>query len=151
MRLVGDRMALTDVSSRNVTLRNRSTMDRRTFVRLCACASLLAPALGARAIPPEPASTTSPILPADLLEDPRAARLIGDRLRERMSGPIDRDQLFAETGLDPAWSAVRMRGALAQMRARDFAAGRTVEIDGWILARCEAALCLLISTARIAA
>lgn len=148
MRFVGDRTALTDVSSRNVSFRYRSPMDRRAFTALCAGAPLLAAAAAAHAISPVPSNEAFTALPPDLLQDPAAARLIGDRLRNRLSGPIEREQLLASTGLDGAWSASHMREALAETREGDFAAGRTVEIDGWILARCEAALCLLLSIDR---
>jgi hypothetical protein len=53
--------------------------------------------------------------------------------------------LLQDAGLDPLWPVDRMRAALRERRALDFAAGRTRELDGWILARCEAAFCQLLA------
>jgi len=57
----------------------------------------------------------------------------------------DRVLLLEHSGLGPAEPVKKMRETLAIRRTQDFAAGRTVELDGWVLARCEAALCLLLT------
>ncbi len=77
---------------------------------------------------------------------PTAARAVGARYLahypgERQAGLL-REALFAN-GLptDPA----ALRRHIAALCRRDFAAGETVVVDGWILARSEARACALVS------
>lgn len=120
-------------------------MDRRTIIGLCASVPLLAPLRSTLATtPPEPAnngiSRLHAVLPASA-----PATFVGERLRAHLPGRPDRDLLLADLGLDPTWTAEHMRQVLSRQRADDFAAGQTVNLDGWVLARCEAAFCLLLT------
>lgn len=87
--------------------------------------------------------------PERLLSDLGGARAIGRRYlalapQEAAPGLLARC-LDAETGAGACGEAgpERLRRALDEQRRRDFAAGDTVVIDGWILARTEARLCAL--------
>ncbi|MGB5833813.1 MAG: hypothetical protein WBG92_17740 [Thiohalocapsa sp.] len=80
-----------------------------------------------------------------LFPDPADAILIGARLAERFPQQPEKSELLGDTGLDLSWPVDRMLMALRSGRARDFETGRTVELDGWTLARCEAALCRLLA------
>jgi len=53
--------------------------------------------------------------------------------------------LWSETGLSPDTPLGTAPRALRHRSAADFQAGRTVEVDGWVIARCEAALSQLIA------
>lgn len=44
----------------------------------------------------------------------------------------------------------RLRALLVHQQRQDFAAGRTVNVDGWILSRTEARLCALVALDRSA-
>jgi hypothetical protein len=84
-----------------------------------------------------------------LLSDIAGARAIGLRYLALAPEEADRAALaaalfsgFAEPPASPIEFA-RLRRTLAAQRDRDFAAGDTVVIGGWILARTEARLCAL--------
>lgn len=84
-----------------------------------------------------------------LLHDLAGARAIG--IRYLADAPEERDaafltrELFDGIGGVPRTAPQRAaaRRVIAARRARDFATGDTVLIDGWILARSEARLCAL--------
>ena len=123
-------------------------IKRRKLLLLCATAPLLLihlPSVSAVTPTQEPAAERDLTGLCGLLPDLDAARLIGDRLIEQAATPADPAALLHDTGLDPSWPGDRMLAALRERRALDFAAGRTVALDGWILARCEAALCQLLA------
>jgi hypothetical protein len=80
-----------------------------------------------------------------VLPDLDVARRIGRLLLERAAVSPDPAALLRDTGLDPSWPDARLLTALRERRALDFAAGGTVALDGWLLARCEAALCQLLA------
>lgn len=83
-------------------------------------------------------------------------RIIGDRDGARQLGalyltrhPATVDDLLRESGGFPA-AAFGAHGrkalarALIDRRTADFAAGRTVVLDGWVVARSEAQVCALL-------
>jgi hypothetical protein len=88
-----------------------------------------------------------------LLSDIAGARVIGLRYLAMAPEEADRALLAAElfSGYSDAPSNPiefdRLRQTLAARRERDFAAGDTVVIGGWILARSEARLCALATLA----
>jgi hypothetical protein len=56
----------------------------------------------------------------------------------------DRKRLLRELDLDVAGAETsRLREMLVQRQLRDFAFGRVVRVDGWILSETEARLCAL--------
>lgn len=89
--------------------------------------------------------------PGRLLSDLDGARTIGTRYLQQ-SPEEARPEVLARclfpgaagTACGPA-ALDRLRQALDEQRRRDFTAGDTVLIDGWILARTEARLCALAS------
>jgi hypothetical protein len=88
-----------------------------------------------------------------LLTDIAGARAIGLRYLAIAPEEADRAALaallfsgFSEPPGSPIEFA-RLRGTLAEQRDRDFAAGDTVVIGGWIVARTEARLCALAALA----
>ena len=84
-----------------------------------------------------------------LLTDIAGARTIGLRYLALAPDEADRTALasalfsgFSESPASPI-EFTELRSTLAAQRDRDFAAGDTVVIGGWILARTEARLCAL--------
>lgn len=88
-----------------------------------------------------------------LLSDISGARAIGVRYLALAPEEANRTALAASlfSGFsEPPGSPIefaRLRSTLATQRDRDFAAGDTVVIGGWILARTEARLCALAALA----
>jgi hypothetical protein len=84
---------------------------------------------------------------AALFTSPRSAVHVGERYLQAFPAQT-MAHLFADAGIDcstprvPAHSIYR---AFAESRRRDFAGGRVVVVDGWVLARCEAACCALLA------
>lgn len=75
--------------------------------------------------------------------------------RHLLDAPGDRDADATRKALCTDWSAEERRAAPDEVRARlgrqvrdDFAAGRVVDIDGWILSRTEARIAALAALAR---
>lgn len=123
---------------------NPQSIKRRRLLTLGGAAPLLlAPLSSVTAATPtrHPAADRDPTGWCRLVPDADAARLIGRRLLEQAAVPPLPAALLQDSGLDPSWPADRLLAALRERRAMDFAAGRTVELDGWLLARCEAAFC----------
>jgi hypothetical protein len=105
-------------------------------------------ALTTALIGPLPAAAVSapdPAFPCDL----DAARHVGRRYLAMAPGEADAHCLCRELGISrPGRHAAMDRSTLAhlaELRREDFAHGRTVIIDGWLLARAEARLCALAS------
>jgi hypothetical protein len=91
--------------------------------------------------------------PGRLLSDLEGARAIGTRYLQQ-SPDEARPEILARCLFPGTAGAAcgpaaldRLRQALDEQRRRDFTAGDTVLIDGWILARTEARLCALASLA----
>lgn len=83
---------------------------------------------------------------ASLFSDRRGAREIGRRYLAQF--PEESDPRRLEANLlrrEDRLSAARMRARLAERRRNDFAAGRTVLINGWILAQSEVRACALLA------
>lgn len=123
---------------------NGHDLPRRTFVRLVAGVGLLGVA-GVRRLPASRAWWT------DLWSDRHGARRIGlacaaalDRGREPAALAATVEALVPEVACPSR--AVR-RAALAARIRRDFAQGRTVWVDGWLLADTEARLYALTALA----
>jgi len=83
---------------------------------------------------------------AAVFSDPRSAVAIGQRYLALHPAEADVERLKASLfdGLDVARTAA-LRARLAEGRRRDFASGRTVIVDGWILARTELRACALLT------
>lgn len=125
-------------------------MKRRDFIGIAAAgaASVLLPA---SACGKESARSTlaMPRLLAIIRND-TVVRELGQRYRERVAGENDGDALAALILEGPpeahaSGSPVFLRQRLNEQVTRDFAAGRTVTLDGWILAVTEARQCALYS------
>jgi hypothetical protein len=83
---------------------------------------------------------------AMLFSDPQGAREIGRRYLALFPEAADlqdfKNSLLPE---DEGNSPDRIRARLAELRRSDFAAGRTIVLDGWILARSEVQACALLA------
>jgi hypothetical protein len=81
-----------------------------------------------------------------LWRDPRAVRAVGRHYLAMARDEADRARLsglvFGAAAL-PDDSFAGLQRHIATRRARDFAAGDTVMLEGWILTRTEARLCAL--------
>jgi len=79
-----------------------------------------------------------------LFADPNAARQVGAEYLARFPdvacGALERISL-AVAGRTPA----SLRSWLNRQRQTDFAGGRSVIVDGWVLARCEADICAVLA------
>jgi hypothetical protein len=124
-------------------------MDRRAFIEMAAAGAL---GLGL----PGRSPRTAPSAPLRALAQPGLLTLLGDarRVRDigvqyRASHPAERDAtalraaLLAGTPGDAP--AAALPGLLDAQVRDDFAAGRTVVVRGWVLARTEARQCALFS------
>jgi hypothetical protein len=130
-------------------------MHRRSFLRLAAlgAGATLAGAAGcgpgADADRPE---TLGALARPELLDvlGPEQVRALGARYRELV--PEERELPALRAALDAERPLVdRLLGrpapAPAERVRRDFAEGRTVELEGWVLSRTEARQCALFSLA----
>lgn len=113
------------------------------------------------------------VLPASLRRTPRAqthvlaprllaclsrrtsARLLGERYL--LEAPQETDAALIATRIAGSARRARalatmdtssLRRLLAEQQRRDFAAGRTVNVNGWVLSRTEAQLCALAAIER---
>jgi hypothetical protein len=130
------------------------TVTRRSIVVALVQAGGLALTLGRQ---PAVAATCSPASdPAvaklrSLVTDPAGARCIGQMYRRQAPAEQDPAHLASLilsslqlSGRDPLRLRRRALAKLFSVGARaDFAAGRTVILDGWMLSRTEARVCAL--------
>ena len=83
------------------------------------------------------------------LRDPEGARWIGTRYMERFPEEADVETLeerIADVAqLDAVRCPATASAALAAAAREDFRAGRTVQIDGWVMGRTELRLCALMA------
>jgi hypothetical protein len=80
----------------------------------------------------------------DALGSPASARVIGAAYLARHPAERDRSRLLKELDLGAAGcDGARIRALVADRRREDFASGRCVEVNGWILSRTEVRLCAL--------
>jgi hypothetical protein len=78
--------------------------------------------------------------------DRAAAAAVGERYLRAYPEERDRRRLLEALSLPgPGSSPAVLARALERRIRADFAAQRTVLIDGWLLARAEAAICALIA------
>jgi hypothetical protein len=112
-------------------------LGRRAF--LLALAAGLAYAAAGRLAPAPPAETSrAPLEP--LRRHPRSAAAIGGRYLRAHPGESIAVRRLAARSLRAGDGDARQR-ALRRACARDFAEGRVVRVDGFVLSRTEARLC----------
>ena len=126
-------------------------MNRRRFLDVTATSALAAglPASG-RATSANAAFDPRALGQPDLLSmlGPEAVREIGVRYRELVPAENQMQALHAAILAGRPWSS-RVpwiaRPAIVEMVAADFAAGRTIVVQGWVLSATEARQCALRS------
>ena len=112
-------------------------LSRRRFIALLA----LLPGLGL-AHAAVPRATEAECMLSALFTNRRSAAIVGQVYLQQHPEEANVETLLA--GIDAAHLPPAERAPLTDRRIRaDFAAGRVVTIDGWILARTEARLCAL--------
>ncbi|QQP88281.1 hypothetical protein IGS68_19830 [Skermanella sp. TT6] len=118
-------------------------MNRRELLATAAAAGLLygspGPAQAAAAAPPEAQRLLA------LLRSPAAARRIGRAYLETARDEADPAKLAALIVGGGGMSDGDLLRHVAERQRADFAAGRTVKLDGWVLSRTEARLYALAS------
>jgi len=135
-----------------------STVTRRQFLALAAGGGLAAVAVATRPwralVAPPPPRTAAERL-AGLIRNPQSARPIGraylalaprEASSPRLAGLIVAGLGESPRAVDAAGDDELRRLVAAGMVA-DFAQGRTVELDGWMLSRTEARLYALVELA----
>ena len=121
-------------------------MQRRKFIELAAVGAV-GLVLPATARMGESITTASPAPRLlDVLHDESVVYDIGQRYREMMPDE-DNARVLAEAILEqPAGKVTAALGARVERQVqRDFATGRTVKVNGWILSVTEARQCALYS------
>lgn len=122
-------------------------MTRRKFIEIAA-AGTAAAACTATARERELDDTTCLAFPhlLDVLRDERLVRELGRHYREITPGEVTHRALSKAimTDVDPN-DRSPFAGRLSQRIRRDFGAGRTVTLHGWILSVTEARQCALFS------
>jgi hypothetical protein len=103
-----------------------------------------------------PAAATD-IAPAlrGVFSRPASARAVGRAVLRHWAGPSAARDLLAELQKErpevcracAAASRDRLTAILREARRDDFARGRTLIVDGWILGRTEALVCALVAAA----
>jgi hypothetical protein len=120
-------------------------IGRRTLMRSGLFAAL-APTLALVAGPlaPRRAAAAGPTARlAGIFREPASARAIGRAYLRQAPEEADaaRPLDLIHPGDCAALSTTELRRAVAARQRADFAAGRTVLLDGWVLSRTEARLC----------
>jgi hypothetical protein len=115
-------------------------MNRRDFLLVTAAAALARSAAVALDESTGVALGRPALLPALGADGVRA---IGRRHRARVPAAADR------RALRDGVRALGTRATVADLVAADFAAGRTVVVDGWVLAASEARQCALLADAPV--
>jgi hypothetical protein len=127
-----------------------SRVGRRS-VLASATMALLAGAMPAVVRPARSATRDSCDAVTALWSDAERACRIGRSYLAQVPEDADPDRLAAillgEQGANAGMSADALRARFALARMRDFEAGDTVIVDGWVLARTEARLCALTALA----
>ena len=100
-----------------------------------------------RSRPGDPVAEEAKVALAGIPADPKAARTIGSAYLAAEPGEADEAALvaglFGEDGLGEA-APGDLSERLRSLVRTDFAAGRTVVLGGWVLARSEARMCALV-------
>ena len=108
-------------------------MNRRTLLQLAAALA------GGTVLPAS--GNDAPL--RDAFRDPELLAALGSRCAAEL--PAGHNALVTLAGLGTeADTATRLHRFAAQRRA-DFRDGRIVTVDGWVMARSEAALCALLA------
>jgi len=125
-------------------------IDRRDAVRALGLAGLSLALLPAGYAALKAGGSGSQPLTAwlkSMIADLQSARRVGQAYLATTPADADRDRLLAEVypRLEPGAdrSAAAWRESYTAQCRLDFAEGRTVRIDGWVLSRTEARLCAL--------
>lgn len=123
-------------------------MDRRRFLSLGAATSLsvaVPVAWGWSSASIEPETLAKPSL-LSVLKDPAHIRELGRRYRTARPDENGRDKLIEvlQRDLDPDAPPFVSDRLEARVRS-DFAEGRTIQLDGWVLSVTEARQCALFS------
>lgn len=127
-------------------------MTRRAFLLLASSFGLVSwnAELVSALLPPATRASTGGLstLIAQVLRDFDAAKSLGWRYLETYPNEGDRAQLmrslFPPDLQDRTMTTIcQLRQYLAMRRKNDFEEGRTVLVDGWILAQTEARICAL--------
>jgi DNA-binding IclR family transcriptional regulator len=94
-----------------------------------------------------PARAAPSHLPAGYFRHPASARAIGRAYLAAVPAEADAARIAALLALGPASGAspAALRRRMAARLRADFAAGRTIVLDGWLLAESEARLCALVA------
>ena len=124
-------------------------MKRREFIAMATAGatSLVLPAT-IRAGGPSSLAPANPRL-LDILHDERVVVDLGRRYREIVPGEDDARTLAeAILAVRSADVTAALRARVDQQVERDFARGRTVKVNGWILSVTEARQCALYSMQR---
>ena len=130
---------------------------RRLVLSMLAAGSLV-PLLGARRLlAAVPRAWPAPPLAARLaalFSAPESAAILGRAYLAEAPAEADPDGLVARILPESsarelaALDGERLRALVAERQRGDFAAGRTVALDGWILSRTELRLCALAALSR---
>lgn len=115
-------------------------MRRRTFLRGASAAAAwaaIAPAFSTATYSKSPASPFMP-LAAD------GARRIGEHFLAHHPDQCSRPALVAGLGCSPDAGWRDACQAFGPARQADFRAGRTLTVDGWLVAEAEGRLCALL-------
>ena len=122
-------------------------MDRRRFLTIGSVSAAALAAAGGWSWTPAPLKSEVWACPAlrSMLDGVASIDALGRRYRAARPEENSRAALIRvlHTGLDPG--AALTRGRLDERIRADFAQGRTVQLDGWIVSVTEARQCALYS------
>ena len=120
-------------------------MTRRELLWYALSAGLLAPVAARRAWPilsGRPELVAHRLL--DLFGSHASASVVGIAYLERHPEERDCQRILRELDLGPMkMDCAQIRGLVVQRQREDFARGRVVRVEGWILSETEARLCAL--------
>lgn len=113
-------------------------MNRRTLLRFAAMIALFVPARLRAAPAPQQADALR-----GFFRHPDSAAAIGRAYLHIHPEEADPQRLLARLlpDAEPLLAREDLRRALAARQAADFAGGRTLRLDGWVLSLTEARLC----------
>ncbi len=126
-------------------MRFEDRVIRRQFIAgVMVAAAALTLRLGSTGRQPSAAVGEDPGALGALFREPESARAIGRRYLQEHPNHKPLAEWWRDTGLTPH----QTDGAAQAFRTRreeDFRRGRTVLIDGWLLARAELSACVLLA------
>lgn len=123
-----------------------ATMDRRQFLTVggASAVALALPGAWCWAGPSPPQGVLAQPELLAMLGDPERVRALGRRYRSAIPEENSRETLIAALRRDFD-SEPLSRSRLRERIREDFAAGRTVQLKGWVLSVTEARQCALFS------